>query len=53
MHQERLQELLGLSDVDISRLFDSGLIVPHPEKTLRKPRSDREMLATAKSLRTT
>ena len=52
MHREGLQELLWLSDADISRLCDSGLIVPHQENTPRKPRSDREMRATAMSLRT-
>ena len=45
MHRERLRELLGLSDGDISRLCDCGLIIPHREKSPRKPKIDYSGLA--------
>jgi hypothetical protein len=45
MHRERLQEILGLSDGDVSRLYDCGLILPRPEKASRSPKIDYERLA--------
>jgi ParB-like chromosome segregation protein Spo0J len=45
MHREQVQEILGLSDGDISRLCDRGLILPRPEKPPRRPRIDYERLA--------
>ena len=45
MHSEHVQEILGLSDGDISRLCDCGLIIPRPEKSPRKPKIDYSGLA--------
>ncbi len=45
MHRERLEELLGLSDGDISRLYDCGLILSRPEKPPHMPRIDYQELA--------
>ena len=45
MHRERLRGLLGLSDGDISRLCDCGLIIPHPEKSPQTPKIDYSGLA--------
>jgi len=45
MHRERLQELLELSDGDISRLCDRGLILPRRKMPAQKPKIDYEKLA--------
>lgn len=38
MHRERLQEILGLSEDDMSRLSDCGLILSPPEKPSERPK---------------
>jgi hypothetical protein len=45
MHRERLQEFLGLSEGDTSRLSDCGLIIPRREMPSQKPKIDYEKLA--------
>lgn len=45
MDRERVQELLALSDDDISRLCDCGLILPRREMPSQKPKIDYEKLA--------
>ena len=45
MHRERLQEILGLSEDDISRLSDCGLILPAPEKPSERPKIDYPRIA--------
>lgn len=45
MQRERLQGILGLSDGDISRLCDCGLILLRREISALKPKIDSEKIA--------
>ena len=47
MHRERLQEALGLSESDISRLCDCGLIPPQCKNPSPKPKIDYDKLAAS------
>ncbi len=47
MQQERLAEMLGVSESEINRLCECGLILPRPEPPTPTPKIDYEELATS------